>query len=81
MLDSSLELAGTVHDFETNNKPRLELIKAAGKKAWLLPEVEKVAKHYDLKRRNRTRQLLLMADEALQGGETTGVFESLVALW
>lgn len=80
-LDSTLELAGLVHDSQLENRPRFELIKAAGKRAWLLPDIEKVAKHYDVKRRIRSRQLLLMADEVLRAGESVGIMEAVIALW
>jgi DNA polymerase III delta subunit len=80
-LDSRLDLAGLVHDMQATGKNMGEMMRAAGNKNFLVPDIVPVAKHYNYKRRLKIRNLLVLADEAVQGGTTEGVFETVVSLW
>lgn len=80
-LDSQLDLAGLVHDMQIDHKSASEMAKAVGRRSFLVPEVLKVAKHYDKKRRQSIRDALAVADEAYQQGSKVGVLESIVAAW
>lgn len=81
LLDQRLDLAGLVHDMMLEHKTASEIARAAGNKNFLVPEVMKVAKHYDSKRRLEIRRVLAMADETLRGGESIGVLEVVVSQW
>lgn len=81
ILDSSLELAGMIHDMQLEHRPTGEILRRAGNKSFLVRDLIPVSKHYSRKRRAVSRRVLVRADEALRGGETTGVLEAVVALW
>lgn len=81
MLDQRLDLAGMVHDLMLEHKTASEIARAAGNKNFLVPEIMKVAKHYDSKRRLEIRQVLALADETLRSGEHVGVLEVVVSQW
>lgn len=80
-LDANLGLSGLVHDMLVAHKSVSEISTAAGNQRFLVPDVIPVARHYDAKRRANIRSVLVDADEALRGGETIAVMESVVALW
>lgn len=80
-LDSRLDLAGMVHDMLMEHKTQTEISRAAGNKNFLIPDLMRVAKHYDVKRRLAIRKTLAMADEVLRRGTTLGVMEAVVADW
>lgn len=80
-LDSDLEITGLVYDLTNQHARPSDIIKAAGKLAFLVPRVRPYAKHYPPKRRDEIRRLLATADEAIKGGERVGVMEGLVSLW
>lgn len=81
LLDSRLDLAGTVHDLQGEQKTLGEIARRVGPLSFLVKDVAPVAKHYDAKRRLAIRQLLAVADEALRGGATVGVMEALVVFF
>jgi DNA polymerase III delta subunit len=80
-IDADLDLAGLVYDLTNQHATQGEIVRAAGKMAFLVPHMQPIAKHYDPKRRTALRRLLAVADEAVRGGERIGVMESLVAQW
>lgn len=81
LLDARLDLAGLVHDMKNSMKKNFEIVRAAGDKGFLVPDLLKVSKYYDARRRFVLRSHLAFADEALHSGARVGVLETLVALW
>lgn len=80
-LDARLDLAGKVHDLMVEKKSASEIAMAVGSQRFLVPEVMEVARYYDTRRRDAIRKVLVIADEALQGGQTIGVMEAITAYW
>jgi len=81
LLDARLDLAGLVHDMQTEYKTPSEIARAAGNKNFLVKELLPVAKHYDPKRRLQIRTVLSTADETIRGGASVGVMEAIVVFW
>ena len=81
LLDSKLDTAGMVHDMQNAHRTSGEIAKALGAQAFLLPDLLKVSKHYNVKRRVAIRRVLAIADEAHRSGQTTGVLETVISLW
>lgn len=81
MLDASLDLAGLVYDMTSAHASPGEIARSAGPRAFLVPGILPIAKHYDTRRRIDLRRILAGADEALRGGAREGVMEAVVALW
>jgi DNA polymerase III delta subunit len=80
-LDYRLELAGLVHDMTGRQASAGEIMKAAGPQAYLVKDLTPISKHYDLHRRLQIRQVLALADDALQSGQTEGVLEVVTHFW
>lgn len=81
LLDAQLDKAGMIHDMMADHKSPGEMAKALGPQAFLLTQLMRVAKHYDIKRRLTIRNALAIADEAHRGGQKIGVLEVVVAFW
>lgn len=81
LLDARLEFVSNLHDWMSEQKSAGEIAKLAGKQQFLIKDVQQYAKHYDAKRRLAIRKLLAEADEVLRSGMTTGILESVTALW
>lgn len=81
LLDSRLDLTGLVHDMMIEHKSPGEIARAAGPQAFLVPEVLKVAKHYNSKRRLEIRKVLALADVAWRNGHRTGLLDVIVSFW
>jgi DNA polymerase III delta subunit len=80
-LDYRLELAGLVHDMTSRQASPGEIMRAAGSAAYLVKDLTPIAKHYDIRRRLQIRQVLALADDALQSGQTEGVLEVVCHFW
>ncbi len=80
-LDSRLDLAGLVHDMQSEFKSPSEIARAAGNKGFLVKDLIPVAKHYDAARRLGIRKMMVLVDEALTGGQQASVMQALVAFW
>lgn len=81
LLDSQLDLTGLVHDMMVEHSKPGDIARAAGKQAWLVPEIMPVAKHYNSKRRLEIRKVLAMADTAWRAGHRRGLLDVIVAFW
>lgn len=81
LVDARLELAGHVHDMLVEKKTTGEIVRSAGNKSFLVPDILPVAKHYDKKRRVRIRKLLALIDTYSDYGAPDGCLELLVAHW
>jgi DNA polymerase III delta subunit len=81
LLDSRLDLAGMVHDMQSEFKTPSQIASAAGTRNFLVKDLLPVSKHYDYKRRLQIRRVLSTADEATRSGSSIGVLEAVVALW
>lgn len=81
LLDSRLDLAGTVHDMQVEHRSPTEMARALGAQAFLVKDIIKVAKHYDARRRLAIRKILASVDEAYRSGQTIGILEAVVAFW
>ena len=80
-LDSRLDLTGLVHDMMVEHSKPGDIARAAGKQAWLVPEILKVAKHYNSKRRLELRKVLALVDNAYRAGHPHGLLDVIVAFW
>lgn len=81
LLDAQLDLTGLVHDMMVEHAKPGDIARAAGKQAWLVPEIMPVAKHYNSKRRLEIRKVLAMADSAWRSGHSYGLLDVIVAFW
>lgn len=81
LLDHNLDLAGTIYDMRAEHKSSSDMAKALGPQAFLIKDLMKVSRHYDIRRRAMIRQSLAMADVAYRNGHTTGVLEAVVTQW
>lgn len=80
-LDSRLDLTGLVHDMMIEHSKPGDIARAAGKQAWLVPEIIPVAKHYNSKRRLELRKVLALVDAAYRSGQTKGLLDVIIAFW
>lgn len=80
-LDSEVDFAGMIHDARAEYKTPAEISKLAGRRAWRVPEVSKVAKFYNAANRMRLRKVLAKADEYHKLGVREGILEMLVSSW
>lgn len=81
LLDYNLDLAGTIHDMQADHRAPSDMAKALGPQAFLIKDLMKVSRHYDIRRRAMIRQSLAMADRAYRNGHTTAVLEAVVTQW
>lgn len=81
LLDARLDFAGIVHDMLVERKTEKEIARAAGNKAFLVPTVARVAKHYDSTRRAQIRNLLTQVDDNLRAGARIAIMENIVNDW
>lgn len=80
-LDSRLDLTGLVHDMMVEHSKPGDIARAAGKQAWLVPEIIPVAKHYSSKRRLELRKVLALADNAYRSGHPKGLLDVIASFW
>lgn len=81
LLDSQLDLTGLVHDMMVEHSKPGDIARAAGKQAWLVPEIMPVAKHYNSKRRLEIRKVLALVDTAWRAGHRKGLLDVITAFW
>jgi len=81
LLDTKLDLAGMIHDMQSEYKTISEINARAGNKNFLVKDLLPVSKHYDYKRRLQIREVLAIADTSLREGATVGVMEAVVGFW
>lgn len=81
LLDAQIDLAGRIHDMQSERKTISEIMKLIGPQAFLVPEMSKSAKYYTKERRLHIRMLLAETDKRIRTGIQEGIFESLVVLW